>query len=460
MKAKLLMLLLLWTGVVWGQKNTIYTDNQIKVIGLGITLNSDVPVKTQKQEIIEVVRKIVNQQDSKTIIGEIRIRETTIVFDNALTSELKNSINPKEKENINTQLTKLYLDLMQKQKKENKSYSALQVEIKSTNKKFEQEIIKIDSIKFDIREGILEFIKVYLNDGTTYSNRTAPIALLYLDSRSDDKLYDSDNQKFVLLKNVVIFDTDRRFGYLPDDGRFSLSNIDTSLNKKLLKKDNNLNSIVSFTAYSDLLGLLADQPNALVNFETKAKFFIHRKNIKEKFGYLFSWIEPYFNYNRVDSKFDNTITSNQKINPVEIFRTHNIAIGGNLSILRWHWRPSNIAELNFGYMFTSTNLVVNAENTEAINHIKYLDASLKSMIVDNFGATLNIKYMWLKLNDNEYFENIHHKMLPVSGEIFYKSSKKESRDKIFLRFTNYLIFNDRKQDFFQLQVGLAKALDF
>ena len=461
MKKKLLLLLLLWAGVVWGQADQVNDNIDITTIGLDSTTEPAPAAKTQKEEIAEVVKKLFAEKGSTTI-GEIKIRERTIVYSSDLADELKKNISQnKTKENVDSKLTKLYLELLQKEKKENKLYSALEIEVKSSKKKFKEDIYKIDSIKFDVKEGMLEFIKVHLSDGTTYSNRKAPIALLYLDSRGNDRLYDAVHNKFVLLKNVVVFDTDRRFGYLPDDGKFSLSNEDAASSKQLLKKNNNLNSIVSFTAYSDLLGLLGDQPNALVNFETKAKFFIHRKNLGNNFAYLLSSIESHFNYNRLDSKFDSIIvTNNDKVNPVEIFRRHNIALGVNLSILRWDWMPSNIGELKFGYLFTSSDLLINGKNTKAINHIKYLDASLKSMIVDNFGAAFNFKYMWQKLNDNENFESIHGKMLPISGEIFYKSSNKGSGDRVYLRFTNYLILNDRTQDFFQLQVGLTKTLNF
>lgn len=461
MKTKLLLLILIgWTGILCGQ-DKVTDDIDVTTVGLGSTPASAPAAKTQKEEITEAVKKILAEKGSTTI-GEMKIRERAIVYSNDFAEELKNNTSQnKTKKNVNSKLTKLYLELLYKEKKENKLYSTLEVEVKSSKKKFKEDIVKIDSVKFDVKEGMLEFIKVHLSDGTTYSNRKAPVALLYLDSRGNDRLYDADHTKFVLLKNVVVFDTDRRFGYLPDDGKFSLSNKDAASSKKMLKKDNNLNSIVSFTAYSDLLGLLGDQPNALVNFETKAKFFIHRKNLGNNFAYFLSSIEPYFNYNRLDSKFDSIIvTNNEKVNPIEIFRRHNIAIGGNLSVLRWDWMPSNVGELKFGYMFTSSDLLINGKNTKAINHIKYLDVSLKSMIVDNFGATFNIKYMWQKLNDNENFESIHGKMLPIGGEIFYKSSNKDSGDRVYLRFTNYLILNDRKQDFFQLQVGLTKTLKF
>lgn len=237
MRTKLLLLLLLgWAGVLWGQDDQVNDDIDITTTGLGSTTAPAPTAKSQKEEITEAVKKIFAEQSSTTI-GEIKIRERTIVYSSDLVEELENNISQNiTKENVNSKLTKLYLELLQKEKKENNLYSALEVEVKKTKKKFTEDIVKIDSVKFDVKEGMLEFIKVHLSDGTTYSNRKAPIALLYLDTRGNDRLYDSDHNKFVLLKNVVVFYTDSRFGYLPDDGKFSLSNEDVASSKQLLKK--------------------------------------------------------------------------------------------------------------------------------------------------------------------------------------------------------------------------------
>lgn len=415
--------------------------------------------KSEEQKLEEIIKKAI--EDNKKYlnpIGEIIIKNKTVVFNDALVEKLDKRI--KESNQI---LHNLYLKFLEKEKADIRKYKSINIKVKGDTDKtnYTSEVVNIDSVKFDIQEGMLEFIKVYLNDGTTYTNKKAPIALVHLENRGYDRLYDSDNNKFVLLKNVVTFDVNKRFGYLPDNKVFRIINdVDTVPGRLILTKNSDINSLVNFTAYSDLLGLLGDEPNALVNFEANAKFYLHRLNIWDRFIYIFPTFQPHFHYNRVDSKFDSLIIENNKINPTEIFRRHNYAVGFDLSAFRYDWKPANSLEIKGGYLYTSSKLYIQDNKTNAINHIKYIEANLKSKVIDNFGIDLNLKQMWQKLNDNQYFESTSEEMMALRGGIYYASPETKGDDKIFLRFTNYLVWDDRKQDFSQIQLGFTKALNF
>lgn len=456
MRTKIVLLFLLgWAGMVWGQTKEQIND----VPGMSATLepedkeNTD-PEKEKNKEIVDLVKNVIkNNEDSKTSIGEIILKSNTIVYDEMLAEKISNDAKQSDKK-----LRLLYLKLLKKIESTKTNYKKIDIALDQGGTYF-LPVVKIDSVKFDIQEGMLEFIKVYLNDGTTYTNKKSPIALLYLDKRGEDRLYNADGDQFVLLKNVVTFEPNKRFGFLPNDDTFSMKNTGKNPDRRILKKNDNINSLVSFTAYSDLLGLIGDEANALVNFEGKGKFFLNRHNLPNKFIYLFSSFQPYLHYNKVDSKFETIEVQGDNLNPVEIFRRHNFAVGCDLSFFKWDWRPANSLEVKGGYMFTSSRININTESTTANNHIRYFEVNLKSKIIENFGIDFNGKYMWQKLNDNEFFDSIHGKMLPLRGGIYYASPKAKGDDKIFIRFTNYLILDDRKKDFFQIQIGFTKSLN-
>jgi|SRR5690554_782531 len=452
---------ILFSGVVWGQEGS--EINELESVSATVEqeiANIAPQQKSDEQKLKELIQKVINDNKSnEKTIGEIVLKNRTIVFDDELAKKLDKNTNKQ----ANRILHNLYLKFIEKEKNDNKRYKALNIKVDGDTEKtnYITSVIKIDSVKFDIQEGMLEFIKVYLNDGTTYSNKKSPVALVHFEIRGNDKLYNADGNKFVLLKNVAIFDVNKKFGYLPDNKVFSIANEnDTTPGRQVLSKNSDINSLVNFTAYSDLLGLLGDEPNALVNFEASAKFYLHRLNIRDKYLYIFPTFQPHFHYNRVDSKFDSIVVSNNNINPTEIFRRHNFAVGFDLTVFRWDWKPANSFELKAGYLYTSSKLYVEEQKTNAINHIKYIETNLKSKVIDNFGIDLNAKYMWQKLNDNEYFDSSEEEMLALRGGIYYASPQAKGDDKIFLRFTNYLVWGDRKKDFSQIQVGFTKSLNF
>lgn len=314
--------------------------------------------------------------------------------------------------------------------------------------------IVIDSAQFDIREGMIEYLKVYSN-GTYYYNKKAPIAIVYIDERGGDKLYNANNDKFIFLENAVVFETDKRFGFLPSDENFLIK----AGKSKALHANNGINSLVSFTSYTDLLGLLGNQPNPIIHLEGSAKFYLHRKNISNTFMYLFSSVEPFLYFNKIDSQFDTIRVDNNVVNRVEIFRRHTYAVGMDLSLFRWDWKPSNSLELKIGYMYSSTNMVVQTKATQAVLHTPYLDIAIKSKVIHNFGVDVSGRLLIQSLNENRYFDSDkENTMASVRGSIFYSSPKGNGQDKIFLRFTNYLNFSDRRDDFAQLQLGFTKAL--
>lgn len=402
------------------------------------------------EKIKEAVRAVINEtNDSKVKIGALHLKRHAITFDAGL---LKEDV---KLDNINNKDLKDFIKEIDSSYEEHKSGIIVSYVVRG--KKFESEVIKLDSVKVDIREGMIEYLKVYSN-GNTFYNKRAPIAIVHIDKRQNDKLYNENDDKFIFLKNVIVFETDNRFGFLPSDETFSMKNKNDIIGSKELYANNGINSLVNFSSYTDLLALLANQANAIVHLEANAKFYLHRKNVCNCFMYIFSSLEPYFHFNKIDSQFDTIRVEGENINRVSIFRRHTYAVGIDLSVFRWDWKPSNSLEVKAGYMYTSTNIEIDSSSTQGILHSYYIDVGVRSKVVHNFGVDVNIRCINQSLNENPYFDaDKNNFMVSIRGGIFY-ASPKNGQDKIFLRFTNYLNFPDRRDDFSQLQLGFTKAL--
>jgi hypothetical protein len=388
-------------------------------------------IKTQKELIEEAVIAAWNKtENEKTSVGTIKIKEKAYVidFDANLKYESLREKLLKRKDNIKI-----------------------------------AKPIAIDSVKIDLQEGMLEYIKVYLKDGTIYSNTKAPIGIIYTGERFFDMLYNELGTQFILFQDIIEVDTKKRFGFLPNEETFTLYNISSKgLNFKNLKKDSDLNSLINFVAYSDLLGLLGNQPNALVHFEANAKFYIHRRNAFKSFIYIFPSFQPSFNYNKLDSKFDSIKVVSNKINPTEIFRRHNYAVGIDLTVFKYNFRPANTFEINTGYQYLSSRMFVNDGVSEneviAVSHVKSIGSLLKSKVLENFGIELGAKYIWQLLNKSAFYDRMNNNLMEFKGSIYYYPPTGKGSDKIFIRFSNFIALESRQGDFSQLQIGFSKSL--
>ncbi len=323
-------------------------------------------------------------------------------------------------------------------------------------------IAEIDSVKIDIKEGLIELLKIYSKDEETFYNTAAPIPILTMEKRFEDKLYNPKDGCFILLKDVLSFDADTRFNYFPDDTVFIMQKDPNKAAEIFpLSASNDFSSFVNIQAYSDLLGVLGDKANGLVQIEANTKFYLHRGNVRNKFMYAFYAFEPFFHFSKIDSKFDTiSLSSPREINRMEVFRRHTFAVGTDLNVFRFDWRPANSFELKAGYQYSVSNLVFNAKKVDAILHTPYAEAVIKSKRMKNFGTDLRVRFLLQKLNPIEGVDNLSWDHLWAFKASVYYFSGNKNKDKVFLRFLNYVDLGNRKQDFSQLQLGFSKALSF
>ncbi len=320
----------------------------------------------------------------------------------------------------------------------------------------------IDSIRVVIAEGLIEHLMVYMQNGSRYYNTKAPIQLLNLESRFGDHLYNSMDGSYILLKDAISFDPERRFNYFPNDDEIVFRQDSVNHNNTPLYAKDGVHSFVNLQVYSDLLALLGDQANGLVQVEADSRFYIHRRNIRNRFMYILYAVEPYFQFNKLDSKFDTVVIDPQAaLNRMELFRRATFSTGVTIPVFRYDWRPANSLIIKAGYMYSSSRIFINEVKTNATFHTQFVEAQYKSKRLNNFGIDFSGRFMFQNLNKNEEFtESGYRTLLSLGSSVYFYPSSKNEKSKIFVRFINYLSLKDRRQDFFQLQAGISQPLDF
>ncbi|WP_312389027.1 hypothetical protein [Chryseobacterium sp.] len=320
---------------------------------------------------------------------------------------------------------------------------------------------KIDTIKVDIKDGMIEKVLI-ITKKNIYYNHKAPIPLIYDFVKRSDYLFDREEKEYIRFSEAIDFHFDERFSTLPDNKVLILSG-DSKKNIGVLTRNTNLKSFVNFVAYSDFLGLLGDEPNALVHFEANAKFYLHRNNIFNRFMYIFPVFQPSFSYNKLDSKFEVVSIMSNELNPTEIFRRHNYSVGLDITLFKFDFLPNNSLDVNASYQYVSGKILLpdlTTNTVNAVSHLKSCEATLKSKLAKNFGIDLSGKYIWQTLNPTEYYERSQNNLLAFRGSIYYYPPSGNNGDKVFIRFTNYLALNNRADDFSQFQIGFSKSLNF
>lgn len=389
-----------------------------------------------KSDIASLKKQLLEGDESKSHIGRIVIKKEATVFKNSAYDTIK---------------------------KELKNRGESVEDVKTKNQSFTRNPkAAIDSVTITISEGLIEYIKVRMKDGSFFINKYAPIPVITMERRFEDLLFNPDNDDFIILKDALYFDANKRFNYLPSDITIDIVNKenDKAPAFKDLYANAGLNSFVDLRIFSDLLGVFDNQANGLVQMEARSKIYLHRGNVFNRFAYTFYAVEPFFHLNKLDSKYDTIRVANGEINRMEVFRRNTFNAGLKFNAFRWDWRPSNSFFVNAGYMFSSSNIVMEDDTeTKGTLHTPFFELGISSKRLENFGFDGSAEWLIQKLNDNPHFDRQDWEHL-ISFNVtmyFFQTGKK---DKFFVRFRNYLNLSERSQDFYQLQFGYSKNLNF
>lgn len=318
---------------------------------------------------------------------------------------------------------------------------------------------KLKEVRIKVSDGFIEYIRAITTDSVSFVYNK-PISIIRFDKHLDTKILNHNEDQFVFLGDLLELDTYHYFNSFADDNIYTLENLPGKKEAKL-KASSGLASLIDIRLYTDLLGTFGEQPNGLVQIEATSKLPLNARNVGHT--YWASFIQPFFKLSKLDSKFDTvsliSTAGEVKVNKMELFQRSFLNVGLKGNVYKVNWRPNNGLQFNVGYNFSSGNVSIGKDTvTKGIIHMPYGELAFSSKKLQNFGFDAEVRYGWQKLNKNKYFKGSGwDNIMSISTSIFFFPTQR-SQDKFFVRFANYLNFQERTDDFYQLQFGYSLNL--
>lgn len=337
------------------------------------------------------------------------------------------------------------------------------------NNKNEQILVreaKIDSIRFSIEMGKLstKLVRVYIG-GEEFENTKAPIPVTRIRKRKYDNLWNFEEDKFIRIGDVLRYTPVT--WHIPDDVENLL--ITSEKKSQSLSAASNLNSLINFSLYTDLAGLLGRRANGLINTDVTSRFITNTGNFSNKDITPFSFIEGSISLSKFDSKFKSMDSSSIKAGPMnqdtvdrmQLIQTAWLKGGLKVNMASYRFSRSQYLQANIGVRIN----IVNADSfyrkekdKDIIMFDYYLEAAYNISRLKNFGMDISAKWIFQRLADKEKFYNKEWEYIfnPQIAFSYYPTSNQNNR--IYLRFNYFANHKKEANNFYQLQFGIKTGL--
>lgn len=317
---------------------------------------------------------------------------------------------------------------------------------------------KVDSAIFILKDGFIVDIKLF-SQKTIYSNDKAPVALSYSRFRNNksDKIRSRDGSYFIL-QEVFFLSLDNNF--IPNDDKVVL-NDQTDFYK--LKKNVGINTILDVRLYSDALGLLGSQPNAIAQTDLRLKQFVHRKNMPEHGKFLGQYFKAYINVSKFDSK-DKYIDSLDYSRSRLLQKSYANAEVSFNAINGWlaEKKSSNLYYADAGGGLFLGRLSKHGDSITSDISLPYwfMEAGMNLRSADNIGADFYVRYTKSYLAPNSFtYDGVQMEFFNIGTELFFNPLKNRA-NRFFARI-NYTVSTtkkERNESFLKAQLGYSVLL--
>jgi hypothetical protein len=333
------------------------------------------------------------------------------------------------------------------------------------------EQVQIDSVDFSIEEGALPLRRliVYTAKGI-YTNQHEPIPINKLNgSRRVDALTNVNGEDGYL-RAAEVLKIPKDITYVPDDIYDVML---TAANpKKVLHAASDLNSMINFSLYSDLAGLLGRRANALVMTDVSGRFLTNTGNfsLNRMIVVPFQFIDASISISKFDSRFKSLDSSNIKlgqtsagdtIDRMQLMQTAWLKGCIKLNLFSTKFKMGQALRLNFGSRIN----VINADSFYRKERDIYLfeyfpELAYSISRVKNFGMDMSIRYIVQRLAGREPFANKGWEKVVNPHVAFFYYPFDNPGSTIYLRFNYFANTKENSNNFYQLQFGWKTGLDF
>lgn len=352
-------------------------------------------------------------------------------------------------------------------------------------------VLYIDSIIFDIRDGLILDMQVVGRDkesNKVFTNYWAPIAITRFNNscrwlsskylvRDVPTAKDSINVKgsskkkrdksIIKFKNYVVkteyyyintcdfLNIIRKGITVPDNDTFTLNKQNE---KKTLLRGTGINQVIDLRIFTDMFAALGDEANGLAQIEGTSRVFINNKNWFNRsttpfrygyFGIQASKLDSKFQLTAVDSAFSRLKAIQRSIVSAEV--------GLNLMGVWLQSKSRSWASLNGGAGLNLVRLNNETDTTLVTSQFLFLETLIEFKELNNFGIDFNGRVFWQKFSAINDVPTSLQPLLRL-GVTAYWNPLKNPSSRIFARVNYFQDLKDNNDPFVQVQLGYSAVI--
>lgn len=373
--------------------------------------------------------------------------------------------------------------------KEMQPFNFYKLDTISKKLEVDNKIYKFKSISFEILDGFFTNIKVFVLDenGTEYLfENNAPVSILnYSIVASNNFLFyrhpfqqngivnfDIYEKLRIRLSDVLMYTSKPGSNFIPNDVSFEFPTKDKDghyINKESyvkyeIKENTSLQNAVELRAYTDFLGLFADTPNGIVQFEGRGDFYLFpfRTAFNQDIRF-FDKVSPYVNFSKIDNDVravETIMLDNTKLAPannLDLIQKSYLEMGAKLNLFNIRFRKETpfrlIVYTPFRYQIADVLIKDQFKNIQGFAFGGGVTAEVKRF--NNFGFNYSFeisRYNFEGYNTLQDFESPNSfGIIRNEAEIFYYPGKEKTQS-IFLKMKTFNNLTNNEA-FYQLQFG-------
>lgn len=331
--------------------------------------------------------------------------------------------------------------------------------------KLNNDTFEIDKVELSIKNGWMTRSRVILKNGLICETKKSGAVQLALLNKFGHEIYLYYDTISVCNLSYLITYLDEldKINYLPEDKLIILKPIEDKKEEKLFIKTD-INSLIDFRVYTDMLALFNKESNGLVQSEISSKITINSQPHNRSWS-LLNYIEPTFKFSKFDNQFKNQLVvdtvSKFKVDRLKLNQLSYIELGFRMNLMKASVYQHSFDLINIGMDFKYSDiLLLTSNNVKTLNTFgAFVDTRGQFLKYKNFGFEYGVQGYFQKIQDSNIENyNLWDPYLIVECSIFYHPNS-NPLNMVFVRFKN--IQTGLADQFYSLlQFGYKSKLSF
>ncbi len=328
---------------------------------------------------------------------------------------------------------------------------------------------KIDSINIKIDDGVIKSIVVTTNEEKFYNN--FPISISNYNNYKKQKRYFNESEyndqkvikrfllwndvrkKIISLNEILSYEPLEAYNLIPDADEIILNSDDST---KTLYTSSDLNTLFNAKIFSDAFGLIGNESNGLIQTEISTKIYVNTKYLHGRKAVFFNDMDLGLSLMKYDSNDDTILVdfNDTTLNFMKALQTSYTRLGMKLNLFTIN--SKSLYKFNIGYNGYLSN-ISNYNSTFLLNSL-YSEFKVLLRRNKNFGIEIGLtEYMMCSARGKSDVKLNNHKVFYITKpeiQLFW-NPKENDKNNFFIRYSTYLNFDDKKNNFMQFQLGYS-----